>query len=311
MSDWLVADLSRFLQAALEHGAMTCPDVTAVVPVLATAMRRGDSVERCLVSNGVQIHHPDLVPQLMELGRRTILEEYNRDQIAKLTVHIDEMGGYEKLVVDTAAYRMIASAKQRALTRYLDRLGPPGRIRMDPRARELELRGHVFEAELIGSYGKVDWLWAWGNLHLGLEESMMAIAKEVKANTLHLRPCQEACVAFRPDAHRLFVQNMFGAIAVACGAADVYFIGNESQTYGLCKGQIPDDQEQLADVCFALNESLFEPTGATRAMVQLVVKRFGFDVVVETPVQTVLSHHGQRLSIDFESDRLVSMEMLM
>jgi hypothetical protein len=66
------------------------------------------------------------------------------------------------------------------LQETLDKLGPPGQWHCDPIAGTLTLRGHTFAAEMLGTYGRTEWLWAWANSFQNLPEDKTTISREAR-----------------------------------------------------------------------------------------------------------------------------------
>ncbi|MBW1811290.1 MAG: hypothetical protein JRJ87_24085 [Deltaproteobacteria bacterium] len=176
-------------------------------------------------------------------------------ELAENTVSIDNLGGFGHFLDETNPYAIVADVRQRSFDRFLDGTVKPGGIRFDPFLRELEMRGRVFQAELIGSLGRSDWLWAHKNpfLKLSDEQSTVcrALADKWKSVVLGVM-----CVDF-PGQDRMLVQHRLAGVCVGLGLGDAYYVANDSQTYVILPGQIPLT-DPLTDINFAIDDALFE-----------------------------------------------------
>ena len=165
-------------------------------------------------------------------------EEQLYQKLAEETVPIDEFGGWQKFADVTSEFMVAAGVKQRRFERYLDAMGEPGGIRFDPFAQELELRGHVFRGQLLGSVGNEDWLWSHRSPFLDLSDEATSVARQVADRCSDHGFARVTCIEF-PGQDRMQVAHRFAALPSGLGLADAYYIANDSQCYAITPGQIP------------------------------------------------------------------------
>jgi hypothetical protein len=89
-------------------------------------------------------------------------------------------GGTDDFLAGFHASQVAAAIAQNRLTETLDAIGPPGAWACDPKAGTLQLRGKTFAAEMLGSFGETEWLWAWANPFLGIPHDKTALSRAAR-----------------------------------------------------------------------------------------------------------------------------------
>lgn len=116
---------------------------------------------------------------------------------------------------------ILATVRQHRLDDHLATLGPAGRWRCDPNKGELELRGKVLGAEMIGSFGGGSWLWAWANPFLGLPAQRTTRSREARDTADALGIAALAC----PHIYAEDVDpGMFGALIAGNGFVEACYV---------------------------------------------------------------------------------------
>ncbi|MEM9074673.1 MAG: DUF6882 domain-containing protein [Myxococcota bacterium] len=162
-------------------------------------------------------------------------------------------GGYEAFEAEYCKGALLAAVKQNRFADHLEALGPPGMARWDPFLGEVDLRGHTFRAEQIGSFDGHSWLWAWANTYLNIPDERTTIARALR----DLGPALQTPSIASSDER---LPYMIGALALAHTNVEGYYIANSSQVYAILSGQITTDQEPLAEVHRAIDSLSAEPS---------------------------------------------------
>ena len=135
-----------------------------------------------------------------------------------------------------AELSIAAALAQAQFSATLDRIGPPGQARWDPIAGEIELRGRTFEAQQLGSFDGASWLWSWANPYLAIPDAKLTMARGLaeRAGELGIAALAVPGIAARDET----IPYAFGAIAIAHGACEAYYLANQSQVYMIAPGQL-------------------------------------------------------------------------
>ena len=147
-------------------------------------------------------------------------------------------GGRDALLDAFAAIEDQAIAMQGRFSAALDLLGPPGVAAWDPVAGTIELRGHTFRAQQLGSFDGASWLWSWANRHLEIPEAKTVLARGLRdaAERLAVPALRMAMIA--DDDEEL--ADLLGGVAIAHGFGEAFFYANQSQIYLIEPGQLDE-----------------------------------------------------------------------
>ena len=138
---------------------------------------------------------------------------------------------------------------QGRLQEYLDTIGPPGSWACDPHKGMLVLRGKTFAAQMLGSWGRTEWLWSWANPFLKIPDDKTTIARAMRDEMAGdgMNAFTIPFVDFEGEAgpHHIAMQ------VVGHGHADAYYVCqfDESQVvYVIAKGQIVPQWPKLYEL---------------------------------------------------------------
>jgi hypothetical protein len=153
---------------------------------------------------------------------------------------------------------LFAVIKQTRFADHLNTLGTPGSARWDPLLAEVELRGHVFRAEQIGSFDGQTWLWAWANHHLQIPDRKTTCARrlrDVVGPQLGTGAIGTPLIV-APDER---IPYLMGSVALASLDVEGYYVANQSQVYAVLPGQVPSPStgaltELRRATCALMNE---------------------------------------------------------
>ncbi len=181
-----------------------------------------------------------------------------------------------------AAYAEVSvfgAVHQNRFAARLQALGPPGAARWDPGLGEVELRGHTFRAEQLGSYDGRSWMWSWANPHLALPDDKTVMARSLRDSTLDV-PARLEQEIFVQDERLPF---MVASLAIGHCGAEGYYIASQSQVYGIAPGQVPALEISAVEELHQAMLSLL-PTPMPHNMpvaVRFAAKQLGLEVVEE------------------------------
>jgi hypothetical protein len=143
-------------------------------------------------------------------------------------------GGTAQFLAGFHASQVAAAIAQNRLQETLDAIGAPGKWACDPQAGTLQLRGTTFAAEMLGSFGETEWLWAWANPFLAIPESKTTLSRA--ARDAYIAPMFAVPFVDLEDAggpHQIAMQVIgagFGAAYYICqfpGSQVVYALKDE------------------------------------------------------------------------------------
>jgi hypothetical protein len=143
-----------------------------------------------------------------------------------------------RAALDAAAEKVRTKVEelQARFTAALDALGPPGMAGWDPFAGTLELRGHTFQAEQLGSFDGTSWLWSWANTYLNIPQEKTTLARALRdaADELGVPGLRTPFIADTDEE----LPFLLGGLAIAHGFGEAMYYANQSQIYLLRPGQL-------------------------------------------------------------------------
>ncbi len=183
---------------------------------------------------------------------------------------------------------VLGMVRQNRLDDHLATLGAPGRWRCDPLKGELELRGKVFRAEMIGSWGDGSWLWSWANPFLNLPDVRTTQTREARDAASVIEIPVLACPhVFAEDVD----PHLYGLVLAGNGYVEAYYVcdfpGSRS-VYGLID-ELPATGPKIRELDRACTAAL--ATGHLRdAAKALAHAAFVLDVGCETTDHGIMLH---------------------
>lgn len=185
---------------------------------------------------------------------------------------------------------VLGMVRQHRLDDHLATIGPPGRWRCDPLKGELELRGRVFPAEMVGSWGDGSWLWAWANPFLNIPDARTTRTREAREAAQSLEIAALACphvLAEDVDPH------LYGLVLAGNSYVEAFYVcdfpGSRS-VYGVLE-PLPATWPKIRELDRACTAAL--ATGHLRdAAKALAHAAFVLDVGCETTDDGLMLHEA-------------------
>ncbi|MEO6954768.1 MAG: DUF6882 domain-containing protein [Polyangia bacterium] len=173
---------------------------------------------------------------------------------------------------------MSAALAQHRLATTLQRLGPPQQVNADPHAGTVELHGRVFAAQAIGSLDGARWTWSWADERHGYKMQLGRGLRDA-AETLGVPVFAVPSIAEvdEPLVHAI------GAIAVAHGHGDAYWIAAPSVLYLIERGQLDLPTGSRVEALTRALSAASELSIDVAIAVRFAARRLGL-VVVERPL---------------------------
>jgi len=167
------------------------------------------------------------------------------------------VGGTEMFWDGFDLAQVAAGIGQGRLAEYLDTIGPPGSFACDPHKGTLVLRGKTFAAQMLGSWGRTEWLWSWANPFLEIPDDKTTIARAMRDEMAGdgMNAFTIPFVDFEGEAgpHHIAMQ------VIGQGHAEAYYVCQfpESQTvYAIVKGQVVPQWPKLYELQRAITNAM-------------------------------------------------------
>jgi hypothetical protein len=169
-------------------------------------------------------------------------------------------GGTEMFFDGFDEAQVAAGIAQGRLQEYLDTIGPPGSWACDPQKGTLTMRGKTFAAQMLGSWGRTEWLWSWANPFLNIPFEKTSIARAMRDEQREeLVDGMDAFTIPFVDFEGAATPHHIAMQVIARGHADAYYVCQfpESQSvYAIEHGQIVPQWPKLYELQRAITNAM-------------------------------------------------------